>query len=128
MGEGTAEVRKAVDETANAGAKLRSIIESAGEAAYMVNQIAAAATEQSSATDGVNRNVSEIARISLEASSQARHSATACAALSQLAVDLNLLIAKFKVEKENEPLDRRAENIVGRSTSRPPQLRRKVLA
>jgi len=47
----------------------------------MVNQIAAAATEQSSATDEVNGNVNEIARISLEASSSARQSAKACVAL-----------------------------------------------
>jgi methyl-accepting chemotaxis protein len=102
MGEGTAQVRKVVAAAAQAGAKLQLIIESAEEAAGMVNQIAAAATQQSSATDEVNANVSEIAKISLETSSSARQSAMACLALSELALDLNRLIAKFKVEDSNE--------------------------
>jgi methyl-accepting chemotaxis protein len=101
MGEGTAQVRQVVSAAADAGLKLRLIIESSEEAAGMVNQIAAAATEQSSATDEVNANVSEIAKISLETSSGAKHSAKACLALSDLALDLNQLISKFKVEEES---------------------------
>ena len=101
MGEGTAQVRQVVSAAADAGLKLRLIIESSEEAAGMVNQIAAAATKQSSATDEVNANVSEIAKISLETSSGAKHSAKACLALSDLALDLNQLISKFKVEEES---------------------------
>jgi methyl-accepting chemotaxis protein len=102
MGEGTAQVRQVVSAAAEAGVKLQLIINSAEEAAGMVNQIAAAATEQSSATDEVNNNVSEIARISQETSSGARQSAKACEALSELAVDLNQLISKFRVGEEQE--------------------------
>ena len=98
MGDGTAQVRKVVTAAAEAGAKLHLIINSAEDAAGMVNQIAAAATEQSSATDEVNNNVSEIAKISLDTSSGARQSARACEALSELALDLNQLISKFRVE------------------------------
>jgi len=102
MGEGTGQVRQVVSAAAEAGVKLRLIMERSEEAAGMVNQIAAAATEQSSATDEVNVNVSEIARISLETSAGAKHSANACATLSDLALDLNQLISKFKVESEEE--------------------------
>jgi methyl-accepting chemotaxis protein len=102
MGDGTAQVRKVVSAAAEAGVKLQLIINSAEEAAGMVNQIAAAATEQSSATDEVNNNVSEIARISLETSSGARQSARACVALSELAIDLNQMISKFRVDEEQE--------------------------
>lgn len=97
MGEGTAQVRKVVSAAAEAGIKLQLIMNSAEEAAGMVNQIAAAATQQSSATEEVNNNVNEIARISLETSSGARQSAKACVALSELAIDLNQLISKFQV-------------------------------
>jgi methyl-accepting chemotaxis protein len=102
MGEGTTQVRQVVNAAAEAGVKLRLIMERSEEAAGMVNQIAAAATEQSSATDEVNNNVSEIAKISLETSSSAKHSAKACATLSDLALDLNQLISKFKVEDEED--------------------------
>jgi methyl-accepting chemotaxis protein len=105
MGEGTEQVRKVVAAAAEAGVKLRLIITSAEEAAGMVNQIAAAATQQSSATDEVNTNISEIARISLDTSSGARQSARACEALSELALDLNQLISKFRVGEEQEEDD-----------------------
>ena len=66
---------------------------------------AAAATEQSSATDEVNNNESEIAKISLDTSSGARQSARACEALSELALDLNQLISKFRVGGDQESFD-----------------------
>ena len=106
MGEGTSQVQKGVAATGEAGIKLRHIIDSANDAAAMVNQIAAAATQQSSTTDGVNANVNEIARISQEAASEARQSAKACEALGDLAADLNSLISKFRVGDEQQPSKR----------------------
>ncbi len=102
MGQGTVQVRKGVVATGEAGSKLRLIIEGADEAAGMVNRIAAAATEQSAATDEVNSNVNQIARISNETASGARTSAKACEALTELALDLDSLISKFKVDDESE--------------------------
>jgi methyl-accepting chemotaxis protein len=99
MGQGTIQVRKGVAATGEAGSKLRLIIEGADEAAGMVNRIAAAATEQSAATDEVNSNVNQIARISNETASGARTSAKACEALTELALDLDSLISKFKVDE-----------------------------
>lgn len=102
MGDGTSQVRQAVGAATEAGAKLRLIIESAEQAAGMVNQIAASAAEQSTATEEVNENINQIARISLETSSGARKSAQSCVALSDLASDLNRLIARFKVGEDDE--------------------------
>ena len=102
MGQGTVQVRKGVVATGEAGSKLRLIIEGADEAAGMVNRIAAAATEQSAATDEVNSNVNQIARISNETASGARTSAKACEALTELALDLDSLISKFKVDDKSE--------------------------
>jgi methyl-accepting chemotaxis protein len=98
MSQGTVEMKKGVEATGEAGAKLRLIIGSAEEAAAMVNQIAVAATEQASTTDEVNNNVSVIARISNEAADEARQSATSCEAMSALAAELSALISRFKVE------------------------------
>jgi methyl-accepting chemotaxis protein len=103
MDQGTIQVRKGVTATGEAGVKLRLIIDGADEAAGMVNQIAAAATQQSSATDEVNGNVNEIARISNETASEALQSAKASEALSALALDLNSLISKFRVGDEQDP-------------------------
>jgi methyl-accepting chemotaxis protein len=98
MGQGTVQVRKGVVATGEAGSKLRLIIEGADEAAGMVNRIAAAATEQSTATDEVNSNVNQIAQISNETAMGARTSAKACVALTELALDLDSLMSKFKLD------------------------------
>jgi len=102
MDEGTIQVRKGVAATGEAGVKLRMIIEGAEEAAGMVNRIASAATEQNTATEEVNKNINEIARISNETAHGARQSAKASEALSELAADLNALISKFRVGDEIE--------------------------
>lgn len=102
MGEGTVQVQEVMTAVGEAGEKLRMIIGSSEEAAGMVNQIAAAATQQSSATDEVNASVNEIAKISQETSSGARSSENACLELSSLALDLNQLVSKFKVDDEND--------------------------
>jgi methyl-accepting chemotaxis protein len=102
MSLGTQQVQKGVAATGEAGVKLRLIIESSEEAAAMVNQIAVAATQQTATTDEVNLNVNEIARISEEAASGARQSAKASEALSDLALDLNSLISKFRTGDEED--------------------------
>lgn len=99
MSQGTVQVRKGVVATGEAGSKLRLIIEGADEAAGMVNRIASAATEQSAATDEVNGNVNQIAKISNETAVGARTSAKACEALTDLALDLASLISKFKLDE-----------------------------
>ncbi len=100
MGQGTVHVRRGVASTGEAGVKLRQIIQESQEAAGMVNQIAAASSEQTATAMQVNQNITEIARISQETASDARESAKACAALSQLALDLHGLMGKFRVDEE----------------------------
>jgi len=96
MAQGTEQVNRSVTATGEAGAKLRLIIESADAAAAMVNQIAAAAAEQTATTDEVNSNVSEIARISTETASESRESAQACEELRTLADNLSHLVGRFQ--------------------------------
>jgi methyl-accepting chemotaxis protein len=99
MVRGTAEVQQGVTAAEESGANLRRIIEGAEHAAQAVTQIATAATEQASTTDEVNRNINEIARISNDFAAGAKKSAGASESLSRLAVELDGLMARFRVEE-----------------------------
>jgi methyl-accepting chemotaxis protein len=99
MVRGTGEVQQGVKAAEESGAKLQRIIEGAQQAADAVAQIATAATEQASTTDEVNRNITEIARISNDFASGAKKSANSSESLSQLAVELDSLVSRFKVEE-----------------------------
>jgi methyl-accepting chemotaxis protein len=98
MVRGTGEVQQGVKAAEESGAKLQRIIEGAQQAADAVAQIATAATEQASTTDEVNRNITEIARISDDFAAGAKKSANSSESLSQLAVELDSLVSRFKVE------------------------------
>jgi methyl-accepting chemotaxis protein len=98
MVRGTQEVQQGVTAAEESGAKLQGIIEGADGAARMVAQIATAATEQASTTDEVNGNINEIARIANDFAAGAQKSAKGSESLSRLAVDLDALVSRFKVE------------------------------
>jgi methyl-accepting chemotaxis protein len=100
MVRGTGEVRQGVTAAEESGAKLRGIIEGTEQAAQMVAQIATAATEQASTTDEVNANITVIARISNDFAAGAQRSAQASESLSALAVELEVLVSRFKVKEE----------------------------
>jgi methyl-accepting chemotaxis protein len=100
MVRGTGEVEQGVKAAEESGAKLRGIIDGTEHAAQMVAQIATAATEQASTTDEVNANIAEIARISNDFAAGAQRSARASESLSQLAVELDSLVSRFRVEEE----------------------------
>jgi methyl-accepting chemotaxis protein len=100
MEQGTKQVEKGVETTSKAGSSLHEIIKSSEQVGEMITHIATAATEQSSATEQVNGNVEQIAKITRESAAGAQQSAKACQELSGLAMDLQALVAKFKVEKE----------------------------
>ena len=99
MERGTAEVEQGVVATKEAGAKLQQIISGSERAADMIAQIATAATQQASTTEQINSGIGEIAKISHDSASGAQQSAKACEELSNLALDLQGLIGRFKVEE-----------------------------
>jgi methyl-accepting chemotaxis protein len=100
MDQGTAQVQQGVDATHEAGSKLQMIIDAVERGASMITQIAAAATEQSSATEHVNASVTEISNLTHQSASSSSETARACKDLSNLATDLQSLVAKFKLEAE----------------------------
>jgi methyl-accepting chemotaxis protein len=98
MEQGTREVQDGVNTTARAGDSLKQIIQMSEEVGEMITHIAAAATEQSSATEEINTNMDQIAKLVKESAIGAQQSAQACQDLSGLALDLQKLVSNFKIE------------------------------
>jgi methyl-accepting chemotaxis protein len=90
-------VQSGVDSARSAGVALKSIIQGSESVQMMVTQIAAAATEQSYATQSVSSNVHEIAEIIEQTAVSSQHSVESCQQLSRLANELTGLVGSFKV-------------------------------
>jgi hypothetical protein len=65
----------------------------------MITYVATAASEQSSATEEINTNMDQIAKLVKESADGAQRSAKACEDLSSLALDKQKLVGNFRVEK-----------------------------
>ncbi len=98
MEEGTKQVEEGVATTSRAGDSLKQIIHMSEQVGEMITHIATAATEQSSATEQINNNMDQIAKLVKESSDGARESAKACQDLSGLALDLQKLVSNFKLD------------------------------
>ena len=93
-------VESGVTSARSAGEALASIIEGSEALQRMVTEIANASSEQSAATQSVNANLNEIARISVNTTGSSANAVRACDHLSELADDLNALVGAFKVRGE----------------------------
>ncbi len=102
MKSGTDKVDAGVDSARKAGEALESIIKSADGVQDMVTHIATAATQQASATEQVNGNMEQIAKMVQQASIGAQESARACQDLSDLALDLQQLVNRFKLADKRQ--------------------------
>jgi methyl-accepting chemotaxis protein len=114
MKSGTDKVDAGVESAREAGSALEKIIHSADGVQDMVTHIATAATEQASATEQVNSNMEEIAKMVHQSSIGAQESARACQDLSNLALDLQQLVGRFKLA------DRREQQRTTKSVRRKP--------
>lgn len=105
MEDGTRQVEQGVLTTGRAGDALNQIIHVSEEVGEMITHIAAAATEQSSATEEINRNMEHIAKLVKESAVGAQQSAQACHDLSDLALDLQKLVSNFRLEDDTDRRD-----------------------
>ena len=96
MNAGTEQVATGVERATEAGENLQMIVQSAQVVADMIRSIAAAAEEQSAASEEVRGNVVEVSAVSQEANQGANQSAEAAAQLSIKAERLQALVGKFK--------------------------------
>lgn len=99
-------VQSGVDSAHSAGEALTSIIHGSESVQKMVTQIAAAATQQSYATQSVTTNVNDIAAIIEQTAASSEHSVEACQQLASLANELSMLVGSFKVS----PLDEQSHS------------------
>jgi len=98
MGTGTEQVGRGVQQANQAGHSLEQIVQGAREVSTMIQSIAAAAEEQSAASEQVGKNIESIAAVTREANEGTQQAATAAASLSTKAERLLELVGSFKVE------------------------------
>jgi methyl-accepting chemotaxis protein len=97
MQGGTRQVQEGVETTSQAGRSLGEIIRTAEKVGEMVSYIAAASAQQSTATEEVSANIERISKITRESAAGAHQSARACQDLSGMALDLQKMVAQFKL-------------------------------
>lgn len=120
IGAGTQQVESGVKTAGQAGEALHEIIQASEKTGDMINQIAAAATEQSSASDEINRNMEQIASLAKQSTDGAQQSAQACHDLSRLASDLQKIVASFRLGTERKPREHdnaRSSGSLGRDST-----------
>ncbi len=100
MEEGTVQVQDGVQSTVQAGDSLREIIHTAEQVGEMVTHIATAGTQQSATSEHVKERMQQIAVLVNQTATEARNSAQACQGLSELAVDLQKMVANFQLRSD----------------------------
>ncbi len=98
MQAGTKQVELGVESTTQAGTSLHDIIKTSELVGDMILLIASASTEQSSASEEINVNIEQIAKIARETAAGSQESAKAVHELSKLATNLQSIVNKFRVD------------------------------
>ncbi len=101
MKQGTLEVEKGKDLTDKAGQSLRQIITSAEEVVDMSTQVAAASEQQSATAEQISKNIEAISSVTQQSSTGVQQIARAAEDLNNLTINLQELIAKFKIENNS---------------------------
>ena len=100
MHAGTSQVEAGVQFANRAGESLQQIIQMSEKVGEMIVQIATASTEQSKASEDINQNMDQIARLVRESADGAQQSAKACQHLSGLALDLQKMVSNFRLARD----------------------------
>jgi methyl-accepting chemotaxis protein len=90
-------------ETSRAGQSLQAIIGSAHDVEHMVQMIATAATEQTSAAAEISESAAHISQLATENTHASEEAAEGCKQLSSLANDLDGIIRQFRLGSEGQP-------------------------
>lgn len=99
MSNGQSQVTRGEEMATRAGDSLQQIVQTSGGVCGMIESIAAAATQQATASDEVSRGISEVAAVTRQASAGADQSASAASQLSTKAECLQTLVRQFKVRQ-----------------------------
>ncbi len=99
MNEGTEEVSSGKLLAEKAGESLKEIITGADHVVDIITQVAAASEEQSSAAEQISKNIESISSVTQQSSSGIQQIAHASEDLNRLTLNLQELVAGFKVEQ-----------------------------
>ncbi|MBA4252231.1 MAG: hypothetical protein C0442_10990 [Chlorobiaceae bacterium] len=99
MVSGTEEVERGKELSDKSSSTLKEIITGAQETVDVVNQVAAASEQQSSAAEEIGKNIDAINTVTHETASGIQQIAKAAEDLNRLTVNLQDLVSKFKIEK-----------------------------
>lgn len=100
MQEGTSEVETGKELANKAGTALEQIIDGTQKVSKIIKQVAAASEQQSKASEDISRNIEAITTVTHESASGALQIAKAAEDLSRLTVNLQDLVGRFKIEKQ----------------------------
>jgi len=104
MQQGTKEVESGKALAEKAGSSLQEIIHGAEQVVDIVTQVAAASEEQSSAAEQISKNIESISSVTQESASGIQQIAHASEDLNRLTLNLQELIAQFKVDESGSKL------------------------
>jgi len=91
-------VQQSSDSAVRAGDALQAIIAASEGVTGMIAQIATAASQQSAATEEVNRSMGDISHSIDLTTAGTQESANSCSELSHLAAQLQDLVSRFRLE------------------------------
>jgi methyl-accepting chemotaxis protein len=98
MDDSRTAVESGMDETAHARSSLEAIIESSRQVESQIDMIAAAATEQTSASSEISESAGQISQLATENAQGAEQAVEALKNLASLASELDSLIRQFRLE------------------------------
>ena len=104
MSRGEEEVEKGKQYALKAGNSLKEIINGAESVVDLVNQVAAASEEQSSTAEEISKNIESINNVTNESAGGIQQIAQASEDLNRLTINLQDLVAKFKLDDKNSRL------------------------
>lgn len=102
MQQGTEEVEAGKALAEKAGSSLQEIIHGAEKVVVIVTQVAAASEEQSRASEQISKNIVSISSVTQQSASGIQQIAHASEDLNRLTLNLQELIAQFKLEGKEE--------------------------
>jgi methyl-accepting chemotaxis protein len=97
MEDGVREVEQGTTEAARSGQALEEILEKINEVTVQISQIATAAEEQTATTREISNNIQQISDVVETSAKGSKDISLSSANLSQLSVDLQDMVRRFKV-------------------------------
>ncbi len=105
MEGGTTEVEKGKKLANESGESLKQILDKTTEVMDIINQVAAASEEQSSAAEQISHSIEGINNVTQQTATGVQEIAKAAEDLNNLTTTLQNLIQKFKIENQSSKID-----------------------